>query len=206
MKALSYEIGAFWLGDSPAEPSTIELDGDPTAYDQATVTLRAPSGMVDGTIPATIGDDADTISITWPANTFTEAGRWSARIVLTSESQRTTIAPLPFIVQADDGWHTLDSARDEWTDAPTTDASLWTVLEIAKEQVIEFGPLIPEGDLPPTRFVQAQLMQARNTWNAVVVDPSNGQIGDDSFQIRPFPLDWSVKNVIRPKKAVPWVG
>ena len=57
----------------------------------------------------------------------------------------------------------------------------------------------------PTRYALAQLMQAKNMWNAGRVDASGG-IGDGGdFVIRPVPLDWHVKQLLRPKRGAPRV-
>jgi hypothetical protein len=28
-------------------------------------------------------------------------------------------------------------------------------------------------------------------------------MGEDTFVLRPFPLDWTIKQVLRPKRAIP---
>lgn len=125
------------------------------------------------------------------------------------------------------GWHTLDTARDQWRDAPSDDDTLQQLLDVARHQVTAYAPTYtgepgtstlaaPDpttGALQPVTaatvpadYRLAQLMQARNIWNAGRVDPASGGLGDDSFIMRPFPLDWMVKQIIRPKRALPWIG
>jgi hypothetical protein len=58
---------------------------------------------------------------------------------------------------------------------------------------------------PHPNLVLAQITQARNIWNAVKTDPATQGIGDEGFVIRPFPMDWTVKNLIRPLTAIPVV-
>lgn len=104
-------------------------------------------------------------------------------------------------------WHDVDSAREQWRDAPVDDERLETLLIVAQQQVLAFGSLVwADGDDVPVNYRLAQLMQARNAWNAVNVDPSNGETGEGTFAIRPFPLDWTVKQMIRPTRGVPAVG
>ncbi|HWU46145.1 MAG TPA: hypothetical protein VN133_05250 [Humibacter sp.] len=124
-------------------------------------------------------------------------------------------------------WYDTTTARTDWGDAPASDDQLETLLTIAKNAVITYAPkytdpttaalslgqidpvtglINPITDTIPPDYRQAQLMQARNTWNAAKVDPANASLGDDQFVIRPFPLDWMVKQIIRPKRALPWVG
>lgn len=126
-------------------------------------------------------------------------------------------------------WHTVTTARDEWVDAPVDEVGLATLLTVAKNDVISYAPKFTDPDTGvvslgyidpvsgiisavtdntvPADYRLAQLMQARNTWNANKVDPSNGQMGDDTFVMRPFPLDWFVKQLIRPNRGpLAWVG
>jgi len=106
--------------------------------------------------------------------------------------------PLPAI-----GWHTLDTARDGWLDAPDEDDQLWELLESARIQCEAYAP--PLGDVVPVNYRQAQLMQARNLWQSVRQDPGS-QLGPDGMTITVFPLDWIVKALLRPKRGVPSFG
>jgi hypothetical protein len=112
-------------------------------------------------------------------------------------------------------WHDIESARDEWVDAPLDDDVLGELLDIAEQQVVAYAPALPEPtdeELEdsgwtqpiPAAWRRAQLTQARNIWNAAKVDPSGG-VGDDTFVLRPHPLDWHVKQLLRPRKGVPRV-
>ena len=101
------------------------------------------------------------------------------------------------------GWHTPDSARDGWLDAPDDDDQLWELLESARIQCEAYGP--PVASPVPVNYRQAQLMQARNLWQSVRQDPGN-QLGPDGMAITVFPLDWIVKALLRPKRGVPSFG
>lgn len=107
-------------------------------------------------------------------------------------------------------WHDVDSARDEWIDAPLDDDVLTTLLNVAKQQVIAYAPRLPIVDPPvepeqiPDNYRYGQLEQAKNLWNAGTVD-SAGAVGEDSFVVRPHPLDWIIKQILRPRRAVPHV-
>lgn len=107
-------------------------------------------------------------------------------------------------------WHDIESARNQWVDAPLDDAALVQLLEVAKGQVIAYAPALPEpgeGDDPaiPEHYRVGQLMQARNIWNAQKVDAASGGMGEGEYVVRPHPLDWMVKQVLRPRKGVPRV-
>lgn len=112
-------------------------------------------------------------------------------------------------------WYDLASIRADWRDAPSVDNTLTQVLAAAQQSVLGFDNgfnwrLDPANDgtdftayvagSVPANLIMAQRMQAVNLWNASRVDPSNGQAGDDTFTLRPFPLDWVVKQIIRPAK------
>lgn len=42
-------------------------------------------------------------------------------------------------------------------------------------------------------------------WNAGIVSPG-GEFGEGEFTMSTHPLDWHVKQLLRPKRAVPVVG
>lgn len=110
-------------------------------------------------------------------------------------------------VEIPDTWHDNESARAMWkSGCPSDEEQLATLLAVAKQQVIEYGPLtLGEDDPVPPHYRLAQLIQAQNIWSSRTVDAGAGQLGDGTFQIRPFPLDWMVRQIIRPKRAVPAV-
>lgn len=107
-------------------------------------------------------------------------------------------------------WHDIESARDQWIDAPLDDDVLEELLAVAEQQVIAYAPALPEPaedeelDVP-VNYRRAQLQQARNLWNASKVDPSGSGIDGDSYVIRPFPLDWMIRQTLRPRRGVPRV-
>jgi len=123
-------------------------------------------------------------------------------------------------------WHTVETARDQWIDAPLDDVVLTELLAIAKQQVAAYAPsgvfpgVITEGSghegaygeaiwdgiLVPDNFRYGQLRQAQNLYNAGRVN-ANGSLGDgNDFVMTPHPLDWHIKQILRPRRAVPRVG
>lgn len=107
-------------------------------------------------------------------------------------------------------WHDVESARDRWVDAPLDDDQLQELLDVAQGQVIAYAPALPEPEEGenldiPAHYRTGQLMQARNIWNAQKVDAASGGMGEDTFVARPHPLDWMVKQVLRPRRGVPHV-
>lgn len=102
-------------------------------------------------------------------------------------------------------WHDIDSIRDVWTDADQIDDEhLQELLEVARDAIVAYAPTLSSEDIP-TRYRVAQAAQVKNLWNAVMAGP-NGSIGDDTFAIQPRPLDWHVKQILRPAYGRPRVG
>ncbi len=111
-------------------------------------------------------------------------------------------------------WYTLTSIRavDETTQtapwpeaADIPDGLLTDLLFIARSHVEAYAPALPadtEAGRCPVAYRHAQLMQTRNLWNATEVD-SGGGFGGDDYTIRPMPLDWIIKQILRPKTAIP---
>lgn len=202
---------AYYVGDIPSEDIVIEpaRNGEPidlTSFDSADVTLYDETGelVITPGFIATIADD--TVSIEWPGTSpFENPGMYSMRVILESTGgPRERLAPLYFVVQADDGWMTIDALTEDWSDARALpDRTLHILLETAKAEVLAWGRSLDLGALPPINYVKAQGDQARNKLNASKVDPQSGGFGDESFIVKPFPLDWAIQQTIRPKKAKP---
>lgn len=209
---------SYYVGDVPAQPLVIEparwVDGneqpiDLTPFSQADAQLYDPDGdlvLTPGFL-ATIDDEV--IIIDWPESSpFDSAGIYELRVVLTNDDTevRERLAPVRLVADQEDGWHTLDTARDDWRDAPAYDAWLYECLWVARNDVLAFAPALDLGQRPPINYRRAQIMQARNLWNAGKVDAASGESGEGTFVLRPFPLDWVIKQVLRPKRAVPGLG
>lgn len=107
-------------------------------------------------------------------------------------------------------WYTAEPAeqvqriRGAWVDAPVQNIEvLQMLLDVAREQVVAFAPApapVPQGEPvpgPPPRYVLAQLMQVRNLYNAGRTT-GEGEVGAEGFTFRPYPLDNTIKAVIRP--------
>ncbi|ROP64695.1 hypothetical protein [Curtobacterium sp. ZW137] len=193
------------IGDHPADALEVDVSeaGPSSLYGTASAKLYKPDGTVAvdfGVLPV-LGDGVlhAPFGATSP---FTVAGLHEVRVVLTTGTGDTlrseTIATEPVVVEAPDGWHTLDSARDDWRDAPVGDPALFAVLESAKDQCLAFAPAV---DIVPARYRQAQLMQARALWNSGHVN-SDGALGGGDLTVTVFPMDWTVKNLLRPKRAI----
>ena len=107
-------------------------------------------------------------------------------------------------------WHTIESARDEWPDAPYDedggDTQLENLLELAKDAVVAFAPAVDDPLVEiPAGYRQAQLLQARNVWNSSKASPT-GDFDGTSYGLTSYPLDWQVRQLTRPKQGKPVIG
>lgn len=99
-----------------------------------------------------------------------------------------------------------DDGHLPWEEAADIPAPLLKDLVfVARDSVLAFAPALP-GDYPagqcPPNFRVAHLMQIRNLWTATEVR-SGGSFGDGDYSIPAYPLDWMIKQVLRPRRAVP---
>ena len=98
------------------------------------------------------------------------------------------------------GWVTPDEAERHWPDAAHLDEETLTdLLLAAHEQCVEFlngrepTPLL-------RRHRLAQIMQARALARSTSAG-SGDQIGVDGLTVTVFPMDWTVKNLLRPRRG-----
>lgn len=167
---------AFYIDDVPAEPFLIERlpeTIDPAAFTAAAAVIIDPAGA-STTATATI--DEGSVLVAWPAvSVFTVEGIYRIRVTLTSATASQRVPDVRVVAQDPDSeWHTLDSIREDWPDGDgISDAMLWALLEIVRQQIAEFGTtLTGQAALDATTY--AQRLHVRNTWNAAKVSPSGG--------------------------------
>ncbi|MGG7509433.1 hypothetical protein [Plantibacter sp. YIM 135249] len=205
---VAQDVGPYWVGDVPMRPIPVEFVDeyneltDPPA-EALTAELRdAQRGivaqlMVERT-PGTDGEPEEVV-IKWTGTpAFATPGVWS--ILMRAGGDR--LRPLRFVVEHEDGWVSIEQAREDWTDAPSSDAQVFVLLESAKLSCIPYAPALPAGAPVPANYVQAQLMHARNIWNSTRSDPGD-QIGTDGFAVRVYELDRPVKGLLRPTRGKP---
>jgi hypothetical protein len=192
-------MAAFIYGDTPVADFDYDL---PSAadFDDATVALS-----VDGqTIPAASNGRAVTGS--WRTLSLPAEGSYPVFVLVTAgaRTERVLIDWL-VVVDPDDEWHNPITARLEWAGAPDSDGTLYRLLDVARDQVATYAPNLPVGSPVPERFRQAQLVQARNTWNASLTN-GDTQVDVGGFVVNVRPLDWAVKQLLRPKTATKGFG
>lgn len=199
---------AFYLDDIPADAFVIELPQDISVdlFTDAEARLIDPDGE-ETILDAEIDEDGSVIAGPPDESPFIVEGVYKLRAALTSATARQGLPDMLLVAQDPDSqWHTLDSIRAEWPDAEAIpDASLWALLTVSKVQVVAYAPVLAEDVPVPSHYRDAQRIQARNVWTASKVAPDGG-IGADDFVIRPFPLDWHVKQILRPKHGIPVVA
>lgn len=99
------------------------------------------------------------------------------------------------------GWVDTENILEFWPDAPDDEEVLSTYLTAAWEQCVAYLPpesLVPYPDPVPRRWVLAQVGQARALMRSNVAG-SGDQIGGE-VTVTVFPMDWTIKNLLRPKK------
>lgn len=109
------------------------------------------------------------------------------------------------------GWVDTEdpSIPEEWRDMPEDPDVRERYLRAAYEQCLDFlphkrdvlGDLVP--DVPvviPERLRLAQMLQARALFNSVTSGPDDS-VDSGGVAVTVFPMDWSVKNLLRPKRV-----
>ncbi|WP_336625582.1 MULTISPECIES: hypothetical protein [unclassified Microbacterium] len=87
-----------------------------------------------------------------------------------------------------------------WPSMPD-DPTLTVYLTAAKAACIAFAPALPEGGAVPDEYRLAQAMQAANIYNAALAAPG-GDLDGGSFGLVAHPLDWQIKQLLRPQSGV----
>lgn len=77
-------------------------------------------------------------------------------------------------------------------------------LEVARIQCETFAPALAAGVEAPENYVAGQIMQARALAAAGHVGPAD-QAGGYGETVTVFPMDWTVKNLLRPQRR-PYFG
>ena len=102
------------------------------------------------------------------------------------------------------GWVTLERARADWIDAESmTNRELAQFLAASHESCVAYAPVRPDG-LVPESWRVAQVYQARATYRALSENAQNQQ-GPEGYTIVTYPLDWTVQQMLRPKRGKPKV-
>lgn len=190
-------MASFLAGDSPVAEFDYDL---PAAadIDDPVVTLQ----VVGQSIPTTTS--AQAVVGSWTTLELPEPGMYPIFVLVTAagRSERTLVDWL-VVCDPEDEWHNVLTARLEWPGAPEQDGTLARLLEVARDQVDAYAPNVLGA--VPERYRAAQLMQARNTFNASLTN-GDQQTDVGGFVVTIRPLDWAVKQLIRPLTATKVFG
>lgn len=218
MLALEQPLPSYWRDDVPAfdlVTTVVDSDGAPIdldVFDSATATVADPDGVVVGTLDATLADDELTLPLTaLPALVAPGVYRVAVDLVLEgvegNPDRVQSVSPAPFVVEEVDGWTSLADARIQSRDfAAVPDWVLYDLLSAARGQVELFAPVLPADEPVPANYRRGQVMQTRTLFNSNGIDPTSNSFGTDQFTVTVFPLDWMVKQVLRPRRGIPNVG
>jgi len=194
----------YFVGDVPKQPIVIVPERDGTPIDLSTVQFAII--YVDG-IALNSSIVGGAVQGAWlPGTPFAEEGLYPVKLTLqyTGGGFETFEAEPVVAEDGSTGWHTIVTARGSWSNQ-LEDVPFYELLSIARTQIETYAPELLDDELPPLRYRQAQLMQARNILNSAKSDPSQSDDGS-YFLLRPYPLDNVIKQLLRPKRGVPVVG
>jgi hypothetical protein len=103
-------------------------------------------------------------------------------------------------------WVTPEYVRERWSDAPLDDDVLNSYIDAAQFACEAFAPVLADGVEVPESYRLAVVAQARSIYRSVSLGNQDGGIGPDGFAIQTFPLDWTVKQFLRPKNPRPVIA
>ena len=95
---------------------------------------------------------------------------------------------------------TASDLADYWPTyaSEATDEEIESLLESARIQCEEYAPTLAVGAAVPENYRRGQALQARALWRSQNANASDG-IGGDGLAVAVFPMDWTVKALLRPK-------
>ena len=195
----SVDSESFWVGATPPDlVLTLASSVDLATVSSVTASMRDAAGSAVTGLAGVLDAAASSVTVSFPADPFTVKGIYTLQLTLQLPSATEPVEPVQLVIQQDDGWLTLQQARDMWPQAPDDDVTLTMLLDSARVACEHFAPALTEGAQVPVNYRQAQFQQARASWLAMSAT-TDSRIGDDNFSITVFPLDWHVKQLLRPR-------
>lgn len=91
-----------------------------------------------------------------------------------------------------------------WPGSEDYEEGLEFPLYCAQIQCEAFAPAIPDGQVAPENYVAAQVLQARALVRSGIVG-SGDQLGGAADTVAVFPMDWTVKALLRPRRGRPGI-
>lgn len=103
-------------------------------------------------------------------------------------------------------WHTATTLREQWSNAPGSDALVAELLVVAKNQVIEFAPALDDAAVPTDSCRLAQMLQARALWESQHASTRDDDVIGGEYQVRVYPMSATIKSILRPSTAFKVIG
>lgn len=117
------------------------------------------------------------------------------------------MTPLPEYDGYGDGWIT-DPADPRlvvlWPGSEDYGADLAFPLEVARIQCERFAPALDQDAPAPENYVAGQVLQTRALVRAGLVGDGNTTGIEETVTV--FPMDWTVKATLRPRRGRPYFG
>jgi len=101
-------------------------------------------------------------------------------------------------------WASLAQARAAWADAPSDDDELESLLGAAHEVCEVYAPDLLDGQAIPERYVRANILQARDIFQAA--QREGDVIGYGDYAVRAKELSATIKGLLRPRSGYRIVG
>ncbi len=90
-----------------------------------------------------------------------------------------------------------------WPDAELLDPDVVALyLAAAKAACVAYAPALTEGQAVPAEYRLAQMMQARNIFNAGSAATGSGDESAGGYGMTSYPLDWHVRQLLRPDNGM----
>lgn len=204
------EDGPYSVGDAPASMTVYITDENSEAADLPVGTvvsaeLYNPGNFIEP-LPLIVTPGTDEEADAFVFSGFPpldQEGLWYIRTRVTAPQWAIWAAPLPVVAMAFNGWMDLDTARAWWSDAPADDAMLYMILRNARTAIEAWAPKLPaDSPAPPAHYTQGQLLQAQAIATLGQTNPQE-EVGFEQMSTRVYPLDWNIKQLVRPRSAVP---
>lgn len=96
-----------------------------------------------------------------------------------------------------------------WASPPADETVVATLLAAAREQVIEFAPVLAEGAPIPERYTIAHAMQTRAIWEshrAAISPDADAAVGIDPYSVRMYSMAKPVRDLLRPPAGTFRIG
>lgn len=201
------DLGSMWTGDVPLGETRADFYDETgnvvqiSEYSSWSAEMFDPEGISAGELSGS--EQGNHLLFPWPETSILLIpGVYRIEIKFYDLlGVEVTCEPFRFVVQEADGWLTLDQARQRWADAPQNDVALYELLDTARIQCVEYAPAIPIGAVISTAYRHAQYLQARALYMASITNQADA-VGVEGFTVRSYPLDWNIRALLRPKKAI----